>query len=56
MEQEFAEGIDSWETMMFLYNSALKEVNTKLEIDVYKRQVQRSLKRYMQIWTMSLVS
>ena len=26
MEQEFAEGIDSWETMMFLYNSALKEV------------------------------
>ena len=32
MEQEFAEGIDSWETMMFLYNSALKEVNTKLEI------------------------
>lgn len=32
MEQEFAESIDSWETMMFLYNSALKEVNTKLEI------------------------
>ena len=32
MEQEFAEGIDSWETMMFLYNSALKEVYTKLEI------------------------
>ena len=32
MEQEFAEGIDSWETMMFLYNSALKEDNTKLEI------------------------
>lgn len=24
--------IDSWTTMMFLYNSALKEVNTKLEI------------------------
>ena len=34
MEQEFAEGIDSWETMMFLYNSALKEVNTKLEIQM----------------------
>lgn len=26
------EDIDSWETMMFLYNSALKEVGTKLEI------------------------
>ena len=26
------EGIDSWETLMFLYNSALKEVKTKLEI------------------------
>lgn len=26
------EGIDSWETVMFLYNSALKEVGTKLEI------------------------
>ena len=26
------EVIDSWETMMFLYNSALKEVGTKLEI------------------------
>ena len=29
---EFNEGIDSWETLMFLYNSALKEVSTKLEI------------------------
>ena len=28
----FNEGIDSWETLMFLYNSALKEVSTKLEI------------------------
>ena len=28
----FNEGIDSWETLMFLYNSALKEVTTKLEI------------------------
>lgn len=28
----FNEGIDSWETLMFLYNSALKEVATKLEI------------------------
>lgn len=26
------EDIDSWETVMFLYNSALKEVGTKLEI------------------------
>lgn len=32
MERFVAEDIDSWETMMFLYNSALKEVNTKLEI------------------------
>ena len=30
--EEVTEGIDSWETMMFLYNSALKEVRTKLEI------------------------
>lgn len=28
----FDEDIDSWETLMFLYNSALKEVQTKLEI------------------------
>ena len=28
----FDEGIDSWETVMFLYNSALKEVGTKLDI------------------------
>ena len=26
------EDIDSWETAMFLYNSALKEVGTKLDI------------------------
>ncbi len=26
------DGIDDWETVMFLYNSALKEVGTKLEI------------------------
>ena len=26
------DGIDSWETLMFLYNSALKEVRTKVEI------------------------
>ncbi len=26
------DGIDDWETIMFLYNSALKEVGTKLEI------------------------
>ena len=30
--QMLGEDIDSWETMMFLYNSALKEVGTKLEI------------------------
>jgi len=28
----FREDIDSWKTIIFLYNSALKEVNTKLEI------------------------
>lgn len=32
MTEKVTEGIDSWETMMFLYNSALKEVGTKLEI------------------------
>ena len=26
------EDVDSWETIMFLYNSALKEISTKLEI------------------------
>jgi putative GTP pyrophosphokinase len=30
--QFLQDGIDSWETAMFLYNSALKEVGTKLEI------------------------
>ena len=30
--EEVTEGIDSWKAMMFLYNSALKEVGTKLEI------------------------
>ena len=28
----FNEDVESWETLMFLYNSALKEVATKLEI------------------------
>ncbi len=28
----FNESVESWETLMFLYNSALKEVTTKLEI------------------------
>ena len=28
----FNEDVESWETLMFLYNSALKEVTTKLEI------------------------
>ena len=26
------EDVDSWKTMIFLYNSAMKEVETKLEI------------------------
>lgn len=30
--QGLNEGIDSWETVMFLYNSALKEVGTKVDI------------------------
>lgn len=29
--ERFAE-VDAWQTMMFLYNAALKEVNTKIEI------------------------
>ena len=28
----FSEDVDNWKTVMFLYNAALKEVNTKLEI------------------------
>ena len=34
MEKPFviSEGVDSWNTIMFLYNSALKEVGTKIEI------------------------
>ncbi|MCH5333167.1 MAG: GTP pyrophosphokinase family protein [Agathobacter sp.] len=31
-QQKFREDVDSWETVMFLYNSAIKEVGTKLEI------------------------
>lgn len=31
-QQTYSEDIDSWETAMFLYHSALKEVGTKLEI------------------------
>ncbi len=30
--QRLSEDVESWETMMFLYNSAIKEVGTKLEI------------------------
>ena len=30
--EELKEGIDSWETVMFLYRSALREVSTKLDI------------------------
>ena len=29
---EVTEGVDGWNTIIFLYNSALKEVGTKLEI------------------------
>ena len=32
VETYLKDGIDSWETAMFLYNAALKEVGTKLEI------------------------
>ena len=32
MNSEINEGIDGWKTVIFLYNSALKEVGTKLEI------------------------
>lgn len=34
MEKPFtlSEGVDSWNTIIFLYNSALKEVRTKVEI------------------------
>lgn len=30
--EELKEGLDSWETVMFLYRSALREVSTKLDI------------------------
>ena len=30
--EQLSEGIESWNTAMLLYNSALKEVGTKLEI------------------------
>ena len=26
------EDVDSWETLMFLYNAALKEISTKIDI------------------------
>ena len=29
---KYYDDVDSWKTVMFLYNSALKEVGTKLEI------------------------
>lgn len=32
INSQLNEGIDSWKTVIFLYNSALKEVGTKLEI------------------------
>ena len=31
-EEVFQDNAESWETLIFLYNSALKEVGTKLEI------------------------
>lgn len=31
-ERKNYEDVDSWKTVMFLYNAALKEVGTKLEI------------------------
>lgn len=31
-QSSFGEDVDSWKTLMFIYSSALKEVNTKLEI------------------------
>ena len=31
-EVTLGEGVDSWNTIIFLYNSALKEVRTKVEI------------------------
>ena len=31
-QSEVTEGVDGWNTIIFLYNSALKEVGTKLEI------------------------
>lgn len=30
--EKFSEGVTSWETVIFLYNSALKEVGTKVDI------------------------
>ena len=32
MKELFNDGVDNWKTAIFLYNAALKEVNTKLEI------------------------
>ena len=32
MPLKLDDGVDSWNTVMFLYNAALKEVNTKVEI------------------------
>ncbi len=32
LASKFNEGVNNWETVIFLYNSALKEVGTKLEI------------------------
>ncbi|MCI8489833.1 MAG: GTP pyrophosphokinase family protein [Lachnospiraceae bacterium] len=32
LQSEYGEDVDSWKTLMFIYNSALKEVSTKLEI------------------------
>ena len=38
------EDVDSWKTMIFLYNSAMKEVETKLEIlnDEFQHEIGRA--------------
>ena len=38
---EVTEGVDGWNTIIFLYNSALKEVGTKLEISSPFRIISR---------------
>ena len=42
------EDADGWETLMFLYNAALKEINTK--IDILQRWISAHLSLYS-YWT-----